>query len=138
MASMSIEYRSLPGTAAAVGRAGTHMVVADRPDGRAGGQGLGFNGAQLTALALGGCFCNDLHYTAEEMGVTIDTLRVTVDLDLGGDPLVVESARISADCSLVDGSDPTELMARARARCTVANSLQRGVDVSFDFPESVA
>ena len=33
MGTTTIDYRTLPGTRAAVGRAGAHSVIADRPDG---------------------------------------------------------------------------------------------------------
>ena len=51
---VSISLMNLPGTEAAVGWAGSHCIIADRPEGKAGGLGLGFNGAQLLALAIGG------------------------------------------------------------------------------------
>ena len=69
MVSMTVELRNVEGTEAAMGWAGGHTIVVDRPEGKAGGLGLGFNGAQLLALAIGGCFCNDLRYVADEMGV---------------------------------------------------------------------
>ena len=30
---------------------------------------LGFNGAELLGLTIGGCFCNDLRYVAHAMGL---------------------------------------------------------------------
>lgn len=54
MVSAAVELRNVEGTQAAMGWAGGHTVVFDRPEGEAGGMGLGFNGAQLLALALGG------------------------------------------------------------------------------------
>ena len=59
MVAVTVELRNVQGTEAAMGWAGGHTIAVDRPDGKAGGQGLGFNGAQLPALAIGGCFCND-------------------------------------------------------------------------------
>ena len=56
MLSATVELRNVEGTEAAGGWAGAHTVVVDRPDGKAGGRGLGFNGAQLLALTIGGCF----------------------------------------------------------------------------------
>jgi hypothetical protein len=47
MPSVTGELRNVAGTEAALGWAGTHTLVVDRPEGRAGGHGLGFNGAQL-------------------------------------------------------------------------------------------
>ncbi len=133
MVSVTVEYRSVPGTAAALGRAGNHVVIADRPDGRAGGLGLGFNGAQLLALALalalGGCFCNDIHYTADEMGEAVDALEVVVTVELAGAPLVATDATMTAWCELASGADPAELIARSEQRCTIANTLKAGMNV---------
>lgn len=131
MVSMTIEYRAVPGTAAALGRAGNHVVIADRPEGKAGGLGLGFNGGQLLALALGGCFCNDVHYTASEMGEVVADLVVQVTLELDGDPLIAARATMIVSCTLAGGADPADLLARAEQRCTVANSLRTGFEVNL-------
>ena len=131
MASMTIEYSKLPGTGASVGRAGTHTVLADRPDGKASGTGLGFNGGELLALSLGGCFCNDVHYVADELGVAVSRLHVAVTIDFDGEPLVATNARIEVQCELEGGRSPDELLDIARQRCTVANSLRKGMDVVF-------
>ena len=129
MPSMSVSLRSIPDTQAAMGWAGGHTVVIDRPDGRAGGMGLGFNGGQMIALAIGGCFCNDLRYMAETMGVTIDTIAVDVSITLVGAPLVVTAAEVRAT---VEGQgDLDELIRRAAADSTVSNSVQRGFPVSI-------
>ena len=63
-------------------------MVVDRPEGKAGGMGLGFNGGQLLALAIGGCFCNDLRYVAHDMGIVLETIEVDVELQLDGSPLI--------------------------------------------------
>jgi organic hydroperoxide reductase OsmC/OhrA len=84
MLELEAHYRRLPGTRAAMGQAGGPAVVADRPEGRAGGGGAGFNGGQLLGLSLGACYCNDLEYTAEEMGLAIDDLDVRVLIALAG------------------------------------------------------
>ena len=47
----TVELHNVPGTGAAMGWAGGHTVVIDRPEGRAGGMGLGFSGAQMLAVA---------------------------------------------------------------------------------------
>ena len=93
MGTTTIEYRTLPGTRAAVGRAGTHSVIADRPSGKFGGMGLGFNGGELLALAIGGCFCNDMQAIADEMRLAITDLRVSVDVDFTGEPSRASGAR---------------------------------------------
>jgi organic hydroperoxide reductase OsmC/OhrA len=131
MGSTTAEYRMLPGTRAAVGRTGNHSVVADRPHGKAGGLGLGFDGGELLALALGGCFCNDMQAIADEMGLSLADLRVTVTLDFGGKPTLATGALLEVACDLADGSDPSELIAQAKARTTIANSVRQGVPVEI-------
>ena len=131
MSRTTIEYRALPGTRAAVGRAGTHSVIADRPSGKFGGMGLGFNGGELLALAIGGCFCNDMQAFADEMGLAIADLRVTVDVDFAGEPSRASGARMSVECSLADGCDPSGLIQRAKAATTIGNSLPAGFPVEI-------
>ena len=131
MGTTRIEYRTLPGTRAAVGRAGTHCVIADRPGGKFGGMGLGFNGGELLALAIGGCFCNDLQALADEAGLTIADLHLAVSVDFSGQPSRASSARMTVECSLADGSDPSQLIERAKAITTIANSLCAGVPVEI-------
>jgi organic hydroperoxide reductase OsmC/OhrA len=126
-----IEYRLLPGTAASVGRSGSHTVIADRPQGTAGGLGLGFNGGELLALAIGGCFCNDIQAIAREMALTVDDLKITVTVDFGGTPSRATAARMDVDCALAGGADPSALIAEAKARTTIANSLSAGVPVEI-------
>lgn len=106
---VDVQLTNLLGTEAAVGWVGGHTIIADRPEGKAGGMGLGFNGAQLLALALGGCFCNDLRYVAEEIGVELAAISVRVSLELDGKPLLATSAHMSVDCQTSDGSDPAPI-----------------------------
>jgi organic hydroperoxide reductase OsmC/OhrA len=132
MGTTSIEYRLLPGTAAAVGRSGTHAVIADRPDGKARGMGLGFNGGELLAFAIGGCFCNDMQQIAYEMGLSIADLRVSVSVDFEGTPSRATGARMDVECILTDGSDAAELIERAKAATTIGNSLRAGMSVTIE------
>ena len=132
MATVTVELRNVGETQAAMGWAGGHTIVVDRPEGKAGGMGLGFNGAQLLALSLGGCFCNDLRYAAEEMGVTVDTIAISVALELDGKPLLATAARLEVRCRMLDGSDPQPVIERAKTICMVANSLRSGVPVGIE------
>lgn len=131
MASMSVSLRNIPDTRAALGWAGGHTLVIDRPEGRAGGMGLGFNGGQMIALAIGGCFCNDLRYVADAMGVDLDSVEVDVTIELEGEPLLVTRAdmrvRIS---SKTPGVDVAEIIRRAEADSTVSNSVKVGFPVT--------
>ncbi|MER8441765.1 OsmC family protein [Mesorhizobium sp. M1066] len=138
MVSMTVELRNVEDTQAAMGWAGGHTIIVDRPEGKAGSMGLGFNGGQLLALAIGGCFCNDLRYVAEEMGVTLNKIAVTVTLNLEGRPLLATSSPITVSCTTLDGSDPAEIITRAAAISTVSNSLRQGVPVSIETDATAA
>ena len=127
MTSLSVSLRSIPDTGAAVGWAGGHTVVIDRPEGRASGSRLGFNGAQMLALSLGGCLCNDLRYMAENLGIALDTISVEVSLTLEGEPLLVTSAEL--DVGVTGSGDLELLVSRAATDSTVSNSVQRGFPV---------
>lgn len=127
---VSVSLMNLPGTEAAVGWAGSHCIIADRPEGRAGGMGLGFNGAQLLALAIGGCFCNDLRYIAHKRGVGIASVAVKVHLTLEGDPPIATAAEMVVNCTMEDGSDPQSLIDEAKGSSMVGCSLPRGIPVS--------
>ena len=129
MGTTTIEYRVLAGTRAAVGRSGTKSVIADRPEGKFGGMGLGFNGGELLALSIGGCFCNDMQAIADEMGLAIADLKVNVSIDFAGEPSRASDARMSVQCFLADGSDPTELIECAKGITTIGNSVCTGFPV---------
>jgi organic hydroperoxide reductase OsmC/OhrA len=93
--------------------------------------GLGFNGGELLALAIGGCFCNDMQAIADEMGLAIEDLRVSVSIDFAGSPVRASGVRMSVDCALLDGSDPSALIERAKKATTIGNSLRDGVPVEI-------
>lgn len=131
MVAVSVELRNVEGTEAAMGWAGGHTIVVDRPEGKAGGLGLGFNGAQLLALAIGGCFCNDLRYVADEMSVKIGSISVSVTVEMEGDPLIATTASMDVFCVTQDGTDPLPIIERAKESCMVSNSLARGIAVSI-------
>lgn len=132
MVKMSVSLRNIPDTGAALGWAGGHTVVIDRPEGRAGGSGLGFNDGQMIALAIGGCLCNDLRYVAEKMGIGISALAVDVDIELQGEPLLVTSAAVTVRVETVGpGADVAELLLRAGQDSTVSNSVKAGFPVTI-------
>jgi organic hydroperoxide reductase OsmC/OhrA len=130
--STTVQYRLLPATRAAVGRSGNHIVIADRPEGKAGGMGLGFNGGELLALAIGGCFCNDLQVLADELGLTITGLEISVTLQFDGSPSRTTDAKMSVACTLADGADPTELIERAKKLTNIGNSVRAGIPFEIE------
>jgi len=131
MTTMSVRLRGIAGTGAALGLAGSHPVVVDRPDGKAGGQGLGFNGGQLLAMAIGGCFWNDMHYVADEMGIRLESAAVDVTVIFEGTPLRAVAAvlRVSIEAKDAD-ADIGRLIHRAETLSTVSNSITRGFPVT--------
>ena len=131
MTTMTVKLRGLPETEASVGWAGAHSVTVDRPAGKAGGQGLGFNGGQLLGLAIGGCFCNDLYYVAYEMGLRLKSVAVDVTVTFDGLPLLATGATMEVAVEPVDAdADVAALIRRAKETSTVSNSIARGVPVS--------
>lgn len=131
MTRVEIALRNIAGTEAALGWAGSHTLVVDRAEGRAGGRGLGFNGAELLALAIGGCLANDLRYVATDLGARIEAIAIDVALTLEGDPLLATAAEVRVSAEGPDPQAIAEAIARARAESTVANSIARGLPVAF-------
>jgi organic hydroperoxide reductase OsmC/OhrA len=132
MTTMTVQLRSIPDTQAALGWADGHTIVVDRPDGKAGGMGLGFNGGQLLGLAIGGCFCNDLQYVAHDMGIRLASIEVTVTVFLEGSPLLATDAKMRVAVKAVDKkADVGGVIRRAQEISAVSNSLKRGVPVQI-------
>jgi organic hydroperoxide reductase OsmC/OhrA len=132
MPDFRVSLRTIPDTGAAVGRAGNHTIVVDRPEGRAGGMGLGFNGGQLLAIAIGGCLCNDLRYMAEARGVAIRAVEVDITVAMSGEPLTTDGAEVRVAVVPEDpAADVAGLIAATTAISAVSNSVARGFPVRF-------
>ncbi|MGB7617572.1 MAG: OsmC family protein [Pseudolabrys sp.] len=130
MTTMSVQLRSIPDTQAALGWAEGHTIVVDRPDGKAGGMGLGFNGGQLLGLAIGGCFCNDLHYVAHDMGIRLASIEVDVTVTFAGNPLIAKNATMRVAVMAADkDADVSGIIRRAEDVSAVSNSIKRGIPV---------
>ena len=123
---ISADFATIAGTEAARGTAGGRSVVADRPAGVAGGGGLGFNGGELLALALGGCLCNDLRYAAHEHGVDLEPFELRVELEVEDGRVL--GARIVAD----GGPDLRRLLDGAVERSTIVAALVDGAPVTVE------
>ena len=124
-----VEVRNVAGEPAAIGNAGVHTLVVDRPS-DAGGRGLGFNGGELLYLAIAGCISNDLFREARALRLEIDRVRVRVRGEFGGDPAV--SSEVEYDVELEGDAPPAQLEALVRRVDEIAeipNSLRRGTIV---------
>jgi organic hydroperoxide reductase OsmC/OhrA len=131
MSEITVQLRNVHGTEAALGWAGSHTLIVDRAEGKAGGKGLGFNGGQLLGLAIGGCLCNDLRYVAHDLGVQLLSVEVDVTVRLEGNPTLATAAEIAVRVDAADKQTDVEaLIKRAVAISTVANSLQRGLSIT--------
>ena len=124
-----VEVRNVAGEPAAIGSAGPHTVVVDRPaDG--GGRGVGFNGGQLLYLAIAGCVSNDLFREARADGIALERVRVVVDGDFQGDPPVSTDVTYTVE---VAGDASTEalqrLVAKVDAIAEIPNSLRAATAV---------
>jgi organic hydroperoxide reductase OsmC/OhrA len=131
MAEITVQLRNVHGTEAALGWAGSHTLIVDRAEGKAGGKGLGFNGGQLLGLAIGGCLCNDLRYVAHDLGVQLLSVEVDVTVRLEGNPALATAAVVAVRVDAADKkTDVDALIERAVEISTVANSLQRGLSIT--------
>jgi uncharacterized OsmC-like protein len=126
---LEVEVRNVAGEPAAIGNAGPHTLVVDRPA-DAGGRGVGFNGGQLLHLAVAGCVSNDLFREARAAGIELSRVRVTVRGDFAGDPAV--STGIEYDVE-VEGDASRErlegLVRHVDAIAEIPNTLRGGVAV---------
>lgn len=129
---ITVAFSAIGGSAAGLGRTDSgHTLIADRPSGVARGSGLGCNGGELLAAALGGCFWNDLHYAAERAGAAVSVDTVEARIDLTGAPARVVAAHISAALS-GDPQAVERVFADACVDSTIANSLKPALTISFE------
>jgi len=135
---VSLRFHGLPGSQAGLARSGRHTLIADRPEGTAGGQGLGFNGAELLSAALGGCFWNDLHYTAAALGHALSSVEVAVELTLSGTPLRVTAAAIRTHVKAESVEQARVCFEAACRKTTIANSMLGAFPISFGLEEQMA
>ena len=103
-----VEVRNVDGQVTALGSAGAHSLVVDRPV-EAGGGGKGFSGGELLHLAVAGCISNDLFREAAARGITLERVVVRVDGGFAGDPAL--STGISYDVEISGVADNAELRA---------------------------
>ena len=51
---------------------------------KATGFGSSVNGGELLLLALATCYCNDVYREAEKLGISVQSVDVSVEADFGG------------------------------------------------------
>lgn len=124
-----VEIRNISGRPAAIGSAGGHTLVIDRPP-EAGGEGLGFNGGELLYLAIAGCVSNDLFREAAARGITLHSVRVRVGGSFSGAPAVSDPIAYEVELDGdTDADSLHELVEAVDAIAEIPNSLRRGTEV---------
>jgi putative redox protein len=124
-----VEVRNVDGAVTALGAAGTHTLVVDRPA-EAGGGGRGFSGGELLHLAVAGCVSNDLFREAAQRGIGLTRVVVTADGGYAGQPAV--STGISYSVQIEGDATDADLRALVRHVDEIAeipNSLRDGTRV---------
>jgi uncharacterized OsmC-like protein len=126
-----VEVRNVAGRPLAIGSAGAHTLIVDRPSDD-GGDGLGFNGGELLYLAIAGCVSNDLFREARGQGITLDSVRVKVGGDFSGSPAVSGSVDYEVELT---GAAPIEqlraLVDHVDRIAEIPNSLRAGTPVQL-------
>ena len=126
-----VEVRNIDGQVTALGSAGPHTVVVDRPA-EAGGGGRGFSGGELLHLAVAGCVSNDLFREAASRGITLERVVVRVDGGFAGEP--ARSTGISYDVEISGAAENAALRALVQHVEEIAEipaTLRAGTTVSL-------
>ncbi|GAA4288554.1 OsmC family protein [Georgenia daeguensis] len=126
-----VEVRNVDGQVTALGSAGPHTVVVDRPP-EAGGGGRGFSGGELLHLAVAGCVSNDLFREAAARGIALERVVVRVDGGFAGEP--ARSTGISYDVEISGGADDEALRAlveHVEAVAEIPATLRAGTPVTL-------
>ena len=129
MPTITVSLHQIEGTGAMLGRAGRHTIVVDRPEGKAGGMGLGFSGGELLAFALAGGYANNLQFVAHEMGIALGAFAVLAEVEIEGDLITGASIEVKLGPAPA-GADMATLLARANEKSTVSNSVAKGFPVT--------
>ena len=132
---VSLRFQGVPGTETGLARSGRHVLIADRPEGVAGGQGLGFNGAVLLSAALGGCVWNDLHHAAAAEGCTLSRVEVAVETTLSGTPLRVTASTIRVQVEAESLEQARSCFAAACRESAIANSVLGAFPIMFELED---
>ena len=133
-----VEVRNVAGRPVAVGSAGAHSLVVDRPL-EAGGDGLGFNGGELLYLAIAGCVSNDLFREASVRGIALENVRIRVRGDFHGDPPVSGAVEYEVELTGQAPADALrELVDHVDRIAEIPNSLRVGTPVQLRAAHVVA
>ncbi|HEY2288280.1 MAG TPA: OsmC family protein [Streptosporangiaceae bacterium] len=130
--SFEVEVRNVDGAVTALGAAGPHTLVVDRPA-AAGGGDRGFSGGELLHLAVAGCVSNDLFREAAGRGIELTRVVITADGGYGGDPVTSTGITYSVEVEGRAAADDLQALVRyVDEIAEIPNSLRRGTPVRLD------
>jgi uncharacterized OsmC-like protein len=99
---------------------------------KSGGRGSSINGGELLFLSLASCYCNDIFREAEEMGVEVWDVEVSVEGNFGGkgEPttLVNYDVKISANA---DDEKIRDLLVHTDKVAEIQNTLRTSIPVNL-------
>lgn len=137
--SVDVTSQLVPGTVRVVNRARQHEFVIDEPA-TLGGDDLGANPVEHLLAALGACTAISYRVWADKLGLTLDTLDVTLngDLDTRGFFGLDEDVRPGfqgIDLAITvtgpeSADDYQRLAAAVEKHCPVLDNLTNGVPVT--------
>jgi organic hydroperoxide reductase OsmC/OhrA len=126
-----VTLRTVDGGPTALGVAGAHSLVVDRPA-AAGGSGLGFNGGQLLYLAIAACWSNDLYREAAARGITLHRVAVAVDGDFPGRGAASSEIRVDVQVEAdADDAALRELLAEVERVAEIPATLARPTTIAI-------
>lgn len=138
MAATTIQIRTISGIQSGTGWSGQQPVVVGR-SAAVGGDGLGYSGGELIALAVGACYYNNLYFAADERKIHIRCAEVEVSCSWTTKPVVSSGITISAKVD-ADASKEAieELIRHAGAASTVSNTLRQETSVELGEINAIA
>jgi len=127
-----VTLRTVDGGPTALGSAGPHTLVVDRPV-TGGGGGLGFNGGQLLYLSIAACWSNDLYREAATRGITLHRVAVDVDGDFPGRGAASTEIRVEVEVE-GDADEPAlrELIAEVERVAEIPATLGHATAITVD------
>lgn len=104
------------------------IFIPAKPD----GQGFSVNGGELLFLSLATCFCNDLYREAARRKIVIQSVRVTVSGEFGGEGEPASNIVYRADIrSDSPQSEITALVRHVDQVAEIHNTVRKGVKVAL-------
>ena len=108
-----------------------HKVLIDRPEAK-GGEDKGAMGGELLLASLGGCFMSNLLAAIRAREAAIDTVTMTIDGTLEGNPAHFTAIKMSIAGNYDDKDLMKKLVTISERSCIVANTLKDSVALSFE------